>query len=57
MARREQSEGLVTFQELAASNMYGIAAPIAVLEWKGLLTDAEVLEEIKRLSEDGSKAQ
>ena len=49
MAQRGESEGLVTLQELAASNAYEIAALVAVLERKGILTRSEVLEEIERL--------
>jgi len=37
---------LTILQELAVSNAYKIAAVVAVLERKGLLTQAEVLEEI-----------
>jgi len=55
VVRRGRSEGPVTLQELAVSNTYEIAAPIAVLEWKALLTEVEVLEEITRLHEKGSK--
>jgi tellurite resistance protein len=36
-------------QELAVSNAYEIAALVAVLERKGLITQAEVLDEITRL--------
>jgi hypothetical protein len=34
---------LVTLQELAVSNAYEIAALVAVLERKGLITQVEVL--------------
>ena len=49
MAEREKSSELVTFQELAVSNAYEIAAIVAVLEQKGILTQAEVLDQVKRL--------
>jgi hypothetical protein len=47
VAQQGRSEDLVTFQELTVSNTYEIAALVAVLERKGVLTQAEVLEEIK----------
>lgn len=47
MAQHGKPDELVTFRELAGSNAYEIAALVAVLERKGLLTQAEVLEEIK----------
>lgn len=40
---------IVTLEELAISNSFEIAALIEVLEEKGLLTKAEVLEMVKRL--------
>ena len=48
MAERGKSDDLITLQELAVSNTYEIAALMAVLERKGILTEAEVLEEIAR---------
>lgn len=39
---------LVARQELAVSNAYKIVAVVAVSEQKGILTRAEVLEEMKR---------
>ena len=49
MAQHEDPKELVTLQELAVSNSYEIAALVAVLERKGLITSTEVLEEIARL--------
>ena len=49
MAQHEDPRELVTLQELAVSNSYEIAALVAVLERKGLITSTEVLEEIARL--------
>ena len=46
MAQHGKPDELVTLQELAVSNAYEIAALVAVLERKGLLTQQEVLEEI-----------
>lgn len=39
---------MVSVEELAISNAFEIAALIALLERKGILTRAEVLEEIAR---------
>ena len=49
MAQHEDPKELVTLQELAVSNSYEIAALVAVLERKELITSIEVLEEIARL--------
>ena len=49
MAEHGKPDDLTILQELAVSNTYKIAALVAVLERKGLLTQAEVLEEITRL--------
>ncbi len=49
MAEHGKPDDLIILQELAVSNAYKIAAMVAVLERKGLLTQAEVLEEITRL--------
>ncbi len=48
MAEQGKSEELVTLHELVVSNAYEIAALVAVLERKGVLTQAEVLDEIAR---------
>jgi hypothetical protein len=48
VAQQGKPDELVTLQELAFSNAYEIADLLAVLERKGLLTQAEVLEEIRR---------
>ncbi len=48
MARGDESTQVVTLEELAVSNAFEIAALIAVLERKGVLTHAEVLNEIAR---------
>ena len=49
MAQQEKPVELLTLQELAVSNSYEIAALVAVLERKGILTQQEVLAEITRL--------
>ena len=48
MAQPGDPSELVTLQELAVSNAYVIAALVAVLERKGILTYREVLDEIQR---------
>jgi hypothetical protein len=48
VAEAGKSKELATFQELAVSNAYEIAALVAVLDRKGILTQSEVLEEIAR---------
>lgn len=49
MAKPLDPKELVTLQELTVSNAYEIAALLGVLERKGILTQAEVLDEIARL--------
>ncbi len=48
MAAQGKFDDLVTLQELTVSNAYEIAALIAILVRKGILTHAEVLDEIAR---------
>ncbi len=48
MAKHAPREQAVSLQELAVSNAFEIAALIAVLERKGILTHQEVLDEIAR---------
>ena len=57
MAEQANPNELVTLQELAVSNAYEIAALVAVLERKGILTQAEVLDEITRLKAAKAKAK
>ena len=57
MAQQGKPDELVTHQELAVSNSYEIAALVAVLERKGLITQHEVLEEITRLRAKTPKAR
>lgn len=49
MAQQGDPKEIVTLQELALSSAYEIAALVGVLERKGILTQAEVLDEIARL--------
>ena len=49
MPQQGKPDELVTLQELAVSNANEIAALVAVLERKGILTQQEVLDEITRL--------
>ena len=55
MAQQGNADELVTLQELAVSNAYEIAALVALLERKGILTQQEVLEEIARLKQKAGK--
>ncbi len=48
VAEQGKPSDLVILQELAVSNAYEIAAVVAVLERKGILTGQEVLDEIAR---------
>ena len=49
--------GLLTSQEQAVCNTYEIAALVAVLERKGILTQQEVLDEIGRAKKARGQAQ
>ena len=48
---------MVTLQELAVSNASEIAALVAVLERKGVLTQQEVVDEIVRLKQKTGKVR
>ena len=49
MAKQGEADELVILQELAASNAYEIAALVADLERKGILTQQVILDEIAPL--------
>jgi hypothetical protein len=49
MAEKLDPKETVSFEELLMSNVYTQEALINLLEKKGVLTKAELLEEIKRL--------
>ena len=49
MAEKLDPKEVVTFEELLLSNMHEQEALINLLERKGLINKAELLEEIKRL--------
>ena len=55
MTEQNKNKETVSLEELAISNMYEIEAVIRVLEKKGLLTQDEVIKEIKKLKEEHSK--
>ena len=57
MAEQGKPGDLVTLHDLAVSSAYEIAAIVAVLEQKGILTQAEVLDQIKRLRAAAPKAR
>jgi len=50
MSNKPTKREIVSVEELALSNAYQSEAMINVLERKGLLTKAEVLEELKEMS-------
>ncbi len=49
MAEKVASKETVSFEEILMSNVYTQEALINLLESKGIITKAELLEEIKRL--------
>ncbi len=51
MTEQGKPNDLVTLQELTVSNAYEISAVVAILVRKGILTHAEVLDEIARQRE------
>ncbi len=51
MAEQVKPNERVTLQELAVSNAYEVAALVAVLERKGILTQQEILDEIARMKQ------
>jgi hypothetical protein len=57
VAKQGKPADLVTPQERPVSNVREIAALVAVLERMDVLTQQEVLEEIKRLREKTVKAR
>jgi len=48
MAKQAAQDQVVSLQELSVSNAFEIAALIAVLERKGILTHQDILDEIAR---------
>ena len=56
VAQQEQPIELVTLRDLAVSNADEIAAIVAVLERKGILTQQKVVDEIARLKAKTGKA-
>jgi hypothetical protein len=57
VAHQGNSAGLVPLPDLTVSNADEIAALVAVLERKSILTQQEVVEEIKRLKAKTPKAR
>ncbi len=49
MAEKLDPKELVTLQDLAVSSAYEVAALVAVLQRKGILTEQEVIDEVKRM--------
>ncbi len=59
MGERLDSKEAVSFEEVLMSNIFTQEALVNLLEKKGLITKAELLEEIKRLrkSQSGGKGR
>jgi len=57
MAEQIPLNQVVSIEELAVSNAFEIAALIAILERKGILTHAEVLDEIARQKKGGRRGR
>ncbi len=52
MAEKLDLKEMISFEELLMSNIYTQEALINLLETKGIITKAELLEEIKKLKEN-----
>jgi hypothetical protein len=52
MAEKLDPKEVVAFKELLLSNVYEQEALVNLLERKGFITKAEILEEIKRLKNE-----
>jgi len=57
MAKPIDPKEVVTLQDLAVSNTYEIAALVAILERKGVLTQQGAQEETKRMREELGKSR
>lgn len=49
MAEQLPKEEIVTMEELVVSHMYEMAALVTLLEKKGIISKAELIDEIKNL--------
>ncbi len=56
MADKTDPKKTVSFEELIMSNVYTQEALVSLLEKKGILTQKEVLDEVKRLQVKGKKS-
>ena len=56
MAQKLAPKETVTFEELLINNTYEQEALVNLLERKGIITKAELLEEMKRLKKEQAKA-
>ena len=52
---KEPQRPTVTFEELSYSNMLQVQALVELLEEKGLLTQREVLERVKKIQSRATK--
>ena len=57
MAREIGRQGLVTLEEVVTAQALELEALMNVLERKGVLSKAEILEEMKRLRVNTAKAK
>ena len=57
MAEQLSKDSTVSLEEVVVSHAFEMVALITVLEKKGILTRAEILEEIVRLQEQNVAAQ
>ena len=57
MALQGKPDDLVMLEEIAESSAYEIAAIVAGLEQKGILTQAEVLDQVKQLRDKSGKVR
>ena len=55
MADKPDPKKTVSFEELIMSNVYTQEALVSLLEKKGILTQKEVLDEVKELQLKGKK--
>ncbi len=56
MADKPDPKKTVSFEELLLSNVYTQEALVSLLEKKGILTQKEVLDDIKELQVKGKKS-
>ena len=55
MTDKPNTKQAITIEELVMSNVYTQEALVSLLEKKGILTQKEVLDEVKQLQVEGKK--